>query len=228
MVKLSDTRWLSHECCLRATRKELPALITTLHHLNITTGYAEAYSLALVLAPFCGFDSIILLSKVLDLLAKLNSFMQRQAADFSRLPLILDSIEKELKLFKKNGAGWWLEVTSIVKKLEDNHIIVRRGEPHTWRSQSFQCVSQFHISVAVLHFDNSFANMKSHFTDVAVKLLVSFFIFNPALLPSEEEDFSLIENKILKPRLSFIEVKQHCPIIMRPTLPLLLLTRMTL
>ena len=30
----------------------------------------------------------------------------------------------------------------------------------------------------------------SHFSDMAVKLLVSFSIFNLALLPSEEEEFS--------------------------------------
>ena len=70
----------------------------------MTTGDAEAFGLALVLSSFCGVSSIVLLSKVLDLVAKLNSFMQKQAADLSRLPLILDSIEKELKFLKEDGA----------------------------------------------------------------------------------------------------------------------------
>ena len=64
----------------------------------------KTFGLALVLSSFGGVASIVLLSKVLDLVAKLNSFMQRQAADLSRLPLILDSIEKVLKLLKENGA----------------------------------------------------------------------------------------------------------------------------
>ena len=87
-----------------AIRKELLALITTLHHLYDTTGGAEAFGFALFLSSFCGVASIVcgvasivLSSKVLDLVAKLNFFMQRQASDLSRLPLILDSIEKELK-----------------------------------------------------------------------------------------------------------------------------------
>ena len=83
--------------------KELLALITTLHHLYDTTGDAEVFGLALVLSSFCGVARIVLLSKVLDLVAKLNS-MQMQAADLSRLPLILDSIEKVLKLLKEDGA----------------------------------------------------------------------------------------------------------------------------
>ena len=63
-----------------AIRKDLLALITILHHLYDTTGDAEAFGLALVLSSFCGLASIVLLSKVLDLVAKLNSFMQRQSS----------------------------------------------------------------------------------------------------------------------------------------------------
>ena len=98
-----------------AIRKDLLALITISHHLYDTTGDAEAFGLALVLSSFCGLASIVLLSKVLYLVAKLNSFMQRQAADLSRLPLILDSIEKELKLLK-----------------EIEQVIVKSGELNTW------------------------------------------------------------------------------------------------
>ena len=87
-----------------AIHKELLALITTLHHLYDTTGDAEAFGLALVFSSICDVASIVLLSKALDLLTKLNSFMQRQAADLSRLPLILNSIEKEQKLLKEDGA----------------------------------------------------------------------------------------------------------------------------
>ena len=42
IVKPSDTRWLSHECCVRAIYQELPALIVTLQQLYETSGNAEA------------------------------------------------------------------------------------------------------------------------------------------------------------------------------------------
>ena len=97
VVKPSDTRWLSHERCVRAIRKELSALIVTLQQLYEVSGDAEAYGLAMVLSSFSGVATIFLLQSVLDLLAKLNCFMQRKATDFSRLPIILESIVSELE-----------------------------------------------------------------------------------------------------------------------------------
>ena len=91
-MKPSSTRWLSHERCLRAIRKDLPALLVTLQQLYENSGDAEAYGIFLVLSSLSGIASIILLSEVLDLIARLNCYMQ--AADFSRLPIILESILK--------------------------------------------------------------------------------------------------------------------------------------
>jgi hypothetical protein len=76
VVKPSETRWLSHERCVQATRKELPALIVTLQQLYETSGDAEAYGLVSLLARVSGVASIHLLSEVLSVLARLNLFMQ--------------------------------------------------------------------------------------------------------------------------------------------------------
>lgn len=46
IVKPSDTRWLSHERCVRAIYRELPALFITLQQLYETSGDAEAYGLS--------------------------------------------------------------------------------------------------------------------------------------------------------------------------------------
>ena len=104
VTKPSDTRWLSHERCLRAILKELPALIITLHSLYNDSGDAEAYCIALALGSFSGVASLVLRSTVLDLLAKLNCFMQRKATDFSPLPIVLESIVSELKALKQDRA----------------------------------------------------------------------------------------------------------------------------
>ena len=60
---------------MRAILKELPAPIITLNKLYEESGDAEAYGLALVLSSYSGVATIVLLSTVLDLLAKLNCFM---------------------------------------------------------------------------------------------------------------------------------------------------------
>ena len=60
-MKPSDTRWLSHEHCVRAIYRELPALIVTLQQLYETTGDAEAYSIDALLATCTGVASIVFL-----------------------------------------------------------------------------------------------------------------------------------------------------------------------
>ena len=78
MVKPNDTWWLSHERCIRAILKELPVLITTHQELHEESEDPEAYVLASVLSSYSGVATIVLLSVVLDLLAKLNGFMQQK------------------------------------------------------------------------------------------------------------------------------------------------------
>ena len=82
LIKPNDTRWLSYECCVRAILKELHALIITLQSIYDECGDAEAYGLALALRSYrlyvSGVATIVLLSALLELLAKLNSFMQRK------------------------------------------------------------------------------------------------------------------------------------------------------
>ena len=89
---------------MRTVRKELPALMIALQQLYEESGDAEAYGLALVLSSFSGVASVILLSEILDLLAKLSCFMQRKVTDFSRLPIVFNSIPAELHCLKEDGA----------------------------------------------------------------------------------------------------------------------------
>ena len=120
MVKPSDTRWLSHERCIQAILKQLPALITTLHQFE-ESGEAEAHGLALALGSYSGVAIIVLLSVVLDLLAKLNFSLQRKAAGFSKLPTILKSITDEIEHLKDEDAEWCALVGETVNKLDSDY-----------------------------------------------------------------------------------------------------------
>ena len=83
VIKPSNTRWLSHERYVCAILKALPPLIITLQSIYDEFGDVEAYGLSLALRSYGGVATIVLLSAVLDLLAKLNCFMQRKTTDFS-------------------------------------------------------------------------------------------------------------------------------------------------
>ena len=72
VIKPSNTRWISHECCVRAILKELPALFIASQSIYDECGDTEAYGFALALRSYSGVATILLLSAVLQLLAKLN------------------------------------------------------------------------------------------------------------------------------------------------------------
>ena len=91
------------------------------------SGDAEACDLAVVLSSYSGVATVIVLSAVLDLLTKLNGIMQRKATDFSRLPIILESILAELKHLNGDGAEWCSQVESTLVMLTREHDIPLRG-----------------------------------------------------------------------------------------------------
>ena len=94
IVKPSDTRWLSHEGCVRAIFRELLALIITLQQLYETSDDAEAYSLSNLLATYTGVVSVVFLSEVLDILARANASMQTKLADFSKVSHLSQSHDR--------------------------------------------------------------------------------------------------------------------------------------
>ncbi|KAI6654448.1 hypothetical protein LOD99_844 [Oopsacas minuta] len=55
---------------------------------------------------------------------QLNCYMQRQTADFSRLPLILKSIIKALEELKEEKADWCSRMLTQVDQLEIDHGIM--------------------------------------------------------------------------------------------------------
>ncbi len=186
MVKPSDSRWLSHERCVRAILKELPCLIITLQQLYEESGDAEAYGLALLLTSYPGVATIVLLSALLDLLAKLNCFMQRKAADFSKLPIILRSIVDEIKHLKDPGSEWCSIVESTVEMLETEHSISVKNTSSTSRNAvCANTMAEFRDTVAIPYIDLLISNINSRFSEGVVKLLVCSS-FNPASIPTEE------------------------------------------
>ena len=114
------------------------------------------YGISLVLSSFSGVASIILLSEVLVLLARLSCHMQRQTTDFSRQPVVLKSIVNELEQLKEDKAEWCSEVSTQVDKLESNHeITITRGRSaHSCvRDASVGSLTDFHDKVALPYID---------------------------------------------------------------------------
>ena len=168
MVKPSDTCWLSHERCVRAIRKELPALITTLQQLYETTGDAEAFGLSTLLASLCGIASIFLLSEVLDIFARMNATLQRKTADFSKLQVLLELTLNEVKSLKNEKAEWCSSTESTLKKLEREYgIEIRRHVCGSARSKLalIKSMKDYLSQVAIPYIDYLIDNINSQFSD---------------------------------------------------------------
>ena len=79
----------------------LPRASCTLQQLYATSGDAEAYGLSTLLATYTGVASVVFLSEVLDILARMNASMQRKLADFSKLPVLLKVTTDQLEHLKE-------------------------------------------------------------------------------------------------------------------------------
>ena len=107
IVKPSDTRWLSHERCVRAIYRELPALIVNLQQLNEISGDG----IGALLATYTGVASIVFLSEVLDILARMNVSMQRKLLNLSRLPVLLKITTDQLEHLKDERVSGWIQLS---------------------------------------------------------------------------------------------------------------------
>ena len=58
IVKLFDTRWLSHEHCVKVICKDRPPLLQTLSQLYESSGDADAYSIYSLLAIVSGVKKL--------------------------------------------------------------------------------------------------------------------------------------------------------------------------
>ena len=116
--------------------------------------------------------------------------MQRQSTDFSKLPLILDNILKELELLKEDTADWCTNVPIQVAKLVDDYgITIGRSRPtHSCsEEESVESLVDFRAKVAIPYIHCLLQNIRNRISGEAVKLLVSSSIFNAAHIPEETE-----------------------------------------
>ena len=197
VVKSSSTRWLSHERCVRAVRKELPAILITLQDLYETTGDAEAFGVQSILSSFAGVTTVIILCEILNLIATLNCFMQRKATDFSRLKVILDSILDQLKCLKREDADWCSEVESTVATLESEHEIAVHTSVGVSRRSSVSntTLESFRNTVVIPYVDKLVENIQSRFSGEGVAVVVAMSIFNPVASPKADDPSFLTYGK---------------------------------
>lgn len=185
IVKPSETRWLSHERCVRAICKELPALIKTCQQLHESGGDAEALGLSVLLAsrPVIKFYGLTL---------------QRKSLDISRIPSLLQIFLAELEGLREATAEWCSKASSLASQLEKEYNLTL-SDRRTRSNEQVECIQEFRRRKAIPYLDYLIVNIRSRFKENSVKVLTAFSILNPHQYPSVNDiaSYGLQEIKVL-------------------------------
>ena len=121
----------------------------------------------------------------------MNVTMQRKNADFSKLPVLLKVTTDQLEHLKEENSECWKSVESEISLLKEKHDTaldgVARGSARS-RWFSITTIAEYRTEVAIPYIDALLINknMKSRFTDKAVKIIMAISVFNPSLLPTDD------------------------------------------
>ena len=194
VVKPSDTRWLSHERCIKAICKDLPSLIITLQQLYESDGDNEAFGVVTLLSSTVGIMSVIMLSHVLSIVTKLNLFMQASNADFTRLPNFLSNIYEELMSAKDEDSVWITKSKEAMTSLREEHGITIADK--FGFTSAVISAEQYSDKIAAPYISKLISNIKKRFSDETVSLLVASSVFHPLKLPPIDRVRGYGEEKI--------------------------------
>ena len=176
---------LSHECCVRAIYRELPALIVTLQQLYEVSGDAEAYGIGALLATYTGVASIVFLSEVLYILARMV-FRCKESYSIWQVNSTSENHDGSTRASK--GRKKWVVGFSRVWNISVEGK-TRYNTRHTWICTKPLVFHHNHSRVSNSSCnsirDSFLLNINSQFTDKAVKIVTAMSIFSPSLLPTE-------------------------------------------
>ena len=125
--------------------------------------------------------------------------MQRKTTDFSRLPIVLESILAELKELKKDNADWCSQVQTITTDLTSKHDITLSTYSTRSGSAGYTVIGDFKR----YDIEELVKNIEARFSDTAVNLLVSSSVFNPGSFPTDEATLADYGKEKLEVLLNF-------------------------
>ena len=118
IIKLSDTRWLSHERCIKAIKVSYNALVTTLEKIYHESHLPEALGLSKALSKKSTICAIFLLDEGLPQVSKLSKALQAVKIDLSDVPVLVEATLCTLSDCKHSAANWVLQLVDICDEIE--------------------------------------------------------------------------------------------------------------
>ena len=118
VIKLSDTRWLSHERCVKAVKASYSAIVITIGQIYEKTHEPEAVGIHGALCKLSTIAAIYLLDFTLPQVAKLSKALQTEQLDLSLISSLVDATVQSLDGVVLPGANWVLELLDNIDDLK--------------------------------------------------------------------------------------------------------------
>ena len=118
VIKPSDTRWLSHERCVKAVKASYSAIVITIGQIYETTHEPEALGIHGALCKLFTIAAIYLLDFTVPQVAKLSKALQTEQIDLSLISSLVDATVQSLDDAVLPGANWVLELLDNIDDLK--------------------------------------------------------------------------------------------------------------
>ena len=115
VIKPSDTRWLSHERCVKAVKASYSAIVITIGQIYETIHEPEALGIHGALCKLSTIAAIYLLDFTLPQVAKLSKALQTEQLDLSLIPpLLMLLFSPWMMQFYLEQTGCWSFLTILM------------------------------------------------------------------------------------------------------------------
>ena len=116
-MKLSDTRWLAHECWVKAV-KAYSSIVPALENVYETSHELEALGLSKALSSHSSIAAMYLLDYILPQVPKLSRALQTKHQNLSLISSLVDATLNSLDDAILPSANWGLQLQDAREELK--------------------------------------------------------------------------------------------------------------
>ncbi|WAR31542.1 ZN862-like protein [Mya arenaria] len=178
VTEAKDVRWLSHNKAVKAIRRCLPSLLTSLEHEARERCDAEAQGLAIFMQQYRFVAALMMMSDVLPVLANLSLALQTKDAVYSTVGTLVMGAITTVRSMKEHPELNFRELPVTIGQLS--------GQPFRFKKPSANDVSDFKSNVFDKFIDAVVNNLESRFPHIPV--LEAFSMFNPTTVPEDQAE----------------------------------------
>ena len=175
MIKPSDTRWLSHERCVKAVKANYSAIVITIGRIYETTHEPEALGIHGTLCKLSTIAAIYLLDFTLPQVVKLSKALQTEQLDLSLISSLVDATVQSLDDAVLPGANWVLELLDSIDDLKTATKVTIDAEK----------ILSFQNTIAKPFVADLKANITSRFAS-SNAVVSALSIFDPRKVPKQD------------------------------------------